>query len=235
MMKAKNFIYCGFLFFLVFFLSACTLFGEKGTSKTDWQNEVLMAQACGEEGLMCCINKDPICNYGDCCFDPNNLSNNYCSENCDFGKLNTFCGPGNTCDSGLACQNSYCVECGGIDQPCCGDKKCGDDLACFRGTCVECGKTNNPCCLSEPFCALGGSTGLDRAECQQEICTECGANGRAACVEAPFCNEGHLLNNGICYRCGGFNQPCCLKTSYEGTTKYCLEEGLACKLDFCSR
>jgi hypothetical protein len=129
-------------------------------SEENWQDDILMAGECGEEGLQCCADMDPACKYGSCCVDPNNPENNYCSESCDFGKKDTFCRASNECDEGTTCSEGYCRECGGIDQPCCADKKCGDTLACFRGTCVTCGETGNPCCLSEPYCKLSGDPGL---------------------------------------------------------------------------
>lgn len=223
-----------FLLVLLFVLSACS-FRSSDKTVDNWKDEVLMAGECGEEGLMCCVDQDPACKYGSCCTDPNDPNKNYCSESCEFGKLDTFCRAGSDCDSGLACSNSYCVECGGLNQPCCTDKSCSDTLACFRGTCVACGVTGNPCCKTEPFCMDSDANKLNRAECKQEICSLCGANGNEPCVVEPKCNDNHLLNNGICYRCGGFNQPCCQNVTPEGTEKYCVEDDLECKLDFCSK
>jgi len=223
------------LLFLSFSLSACSGGTDKITD--DWKDEILIAGECGEEGLMCCVDQDPACKYGSCCVDPNDDSKNYCSESCEFGKLDTFCKMGDNCDNSLACFNSYCTECGEVDQPCCSDKNCSDTLACFRGTCVPCGLTGNPCCdAEEPYCLDGGDdSNLERAECKQELCSLCGANGNEPCVVEPKCNQNHLMNNDSCYRCGGFNQPCCLDITPEGTEKYCVEENLFCKLDFCSK
>ncbi len=223
------------LFVLLFVFSACT-FGMQKNTEDKWQDDILLAGSCGEEGLMCCVDQDPVCKYGSCCVDPNDASKNYCSESCEFGKLDTFCRVDNDCDVELACSNSYCLKCGEIDQPCCQDKSCSDTLACFRGTCVECGTTGNPCCLAEPFCEYEGEKeNLNRNECKQEICSGCGANGNIPCKDEPKCNDNHLLNNNSCFRCGGFNQPCCQNITVEGTEKYCVEDGLACKLDFCSK
>lgn len=215
-------------------LSACSLWQKE--EPDNWQDDILMAGECGEEGLQCCIDQDPACDYGSCCVDPNNPSQNYCSESCDFGKEGTFCRAGNECDEGLTCSEGRCELCGGADQPCCANKACaGDELACFRGTCVACGVTGNPCCQSAPYCKDGGVDNLLRAECKDEICALCGANGNEPCQEEPVCNENHLLNIGHCYRCGGFNQPCCHRITPEKTEKYCVEEGLSCTLDFCSQ
>ncbi len=222
------------LFVLLFVISACSL-GSSGEGGDDWKDEILMAQECGEEGLMCCVDQDPVCKYGGCCVDPNDTTNDYCGESCEFGKLDTFCRIGDDCDAGLACSLSFCVECGGTNQSCCQDGTCSGTLACFRGDCVECGVTGNPCCETEPFCLDEDTGKLNRAECGQEICSLCGANGNAPCANEPKCNDNHLLNNDHCYRCGGFNQPCCRDVSPEGTEKYCVEEGLECKLDFCSK
>ncbi len=232
-MPRKQIIIYGLLVFVLLSASACSL--EKKKTE-NWQDEILLAQDCGEEGLMCCADMDPACKYGSCCVDPNDATKNYCSESCEFGKKDTFCLAGNECDKGLACSEGYCRECGGKDQPCCGDKACSEtSLACFRGNCVTCGETDNPCCASEPYCRLSGAKGLERAECEKSLCTTCGANGNKPCQVEPFCNENHLLNNDKCYRCGGFNQPCCQKVTYEKTEKYCVEEGLECRLDFCSK
>jgi len=234
-MDYRKIVYIFCLAFLLPLISACS-FWSSDRETDNWKNEVLMAGACGEEGLMCCIDQDPVCKYGSCCVDPNNANNNYCSESCEFGKLDTFCRTNNDCDDGLACFNSYCTPCGESSQPCCQDKSCSGTLACFRDTCVECGLTGNPCCLTEPFCEYEGITKeLNRNECKEELCSECGANGNVPCKDKPRCNEDHLLNNNHCFRCGGFNQPCCQNITPEGTEKYCVEDGLSCKLDFCSK
>jgi hypothetical protein len=230
--RKTAYIICLVLFLPI--ISACSFWSSDKTTD-NWENEILMAGACGEEGLMCCIDQDPVCKYGSCCVDPNDASKNYCSESCDFGKLDTFCRIGDDCDNGLACSNNYCVECGGVGQPCCADENCTDTLACFRDICVTCGLTDNPCCEEEPYCLDDDIDSLNRAECSQEICSLCGANGNKPCALEPRCNNNHLLNNDSCYRCGGFNQPCCQNITPEGTEKYCIENGLECKLDFCSK
>ncbi len=234
-MNYRKLAYTSLLLILLLVLSACS-FGGSEEVVDNWEDEILIAGECGEEGLMCCVDQDPVCKYGSCCVDPNDPTKNYCGESCEFGKLDTFCKAGNICDEGLACSESYCVECGGVDQPCCEEKSCAGALACFRGTCVECGFTGNPCCLEEPFCIYEeANKNLNRSECRQEICSECGANGNPPCASEPKCNDNHLLNNDRCYRCGGFNQPCCQNVTFEGTEKYCTEEGLRCELDFCSK
>ncbi len=234
-MKSNKIVYIGFLLCFLLFLSACALGKKEKSTDNNWENEILLAQECGEDGLACCADKDPACKYGSCCVDPNNPKNNYCSESCDFGKLDTFCDVANTCADGMACEKGFCKTCGGPDQPCCSDKKCSDALACFRGTCVVCGLTDNPCCAQAPYCQTSGSEGLDRAECKQEICTACGANGNPPCDKEPICNKNNLFNNNTCYRCGGFNQPCCQNITATGTEKYCSEKDLNCRLDFCSK
>lgn len=230
-MKKQNLFYFCILLCLFLSLSACSLSDKEGRG---WRDDILIAQECGEEGIACCVDQEPACSYGSCCYDPNGSEANYCSESCDFGSLGSFCREGADCDSGLACQDSYCVECGELDQACCGDT-CSGNLACFRGTCASCGETDNPCCQEEPFCLKSDTSLLDRAECNKELCIECGANGNPPCDLEPKCNPDHLLNNDKCFRCGGFNQPCCQNVTPEQTEKYCLEDDLVCKLDFCSR
>ncbi len=234
-MKYKNLLYFLFLLVMLFGISACSdNFQDK--NKDDWHNDILLAGDCGEEGLMCCEHKNPACKYGSCCLDPNGSGLDYCSEICEFGKKDTFCRSANECDDGLACVDSYCRICGNEAQPCCDNQSCSGDLACFRGTCVPCGVTGNPCCVTEPYCQKEKSPELDRAECEQEICTLCGASSHPPCHSEPRCNENHLLNNGNCYRCGGFNQPCCQELNPgQGVKKYCIDKDLSCKLDFCSK
>lgn len=231
-MRAGRFLLFFLVLFFVLSMSACSF---NRNEEDDWQDEIIMAEECGEEGLQCCADKDPECKFGSCCVDPNDPTRNYCSETCEFGKEDTFCRANNECDEGLSCSESYCVPCGGQDQPCCADNSCSDSLACFRGTCVTCGLTDNPCCLTEPYCQDQGADNPNRAECKAEICSLCGANGHEPCQAEPACNENHLLNIGQCFRCGGFNQPCCHEIVANETKKYCVEPGLECKLDFCSK
>jgi len=57
----------------------------------------------------------------------------------------TCCKSGPACDGGLACLNDSCVEVGGPDQPCDGER-CASG-ACVAGRCrTACGGPNQPCC-----------------------------------------------------------------------------------------
>ncbi|PLX27791.1 hypothetical protein C0583_00950 [Candidatus Parcubacteria bacterium] len=228
--------YTSVMLVILLLLGGCSIFANEKDQDLSWKNDVLLAQECGEEGLMCCLEKDPLCKYGDCCFDPNNPENNICSQSCDYGTLDNFCREGNDCDASLSCYESFCVVCGGLEQPCCADETCSDGGTCFRGECVECGVTGNPCCEGEKKCFNQALENSDRAECIDEMCTLCGHDGNIKCQKEPFCNENHLQNNYMCLQCGGFNQPCCREIVAPGETrKYCLEEDLECKLDFCSK
>jgi hypothetical protein len=58
------------------------------------------------------------------------------------------CAEGPACDGGLGCVSDRCVEVGGPDQPCDGDR-CASG-ACVGGRCrVACGGENQPCCNND--------------------------------------------------------------------------------------
>jgi len=63
--KINKILHLGFLALAFLLLSSCSL-GGGDKSENDWRDEVLLAQECGENGLMCCIEKEPACKYGDC-------------------------------------------------------------------------------------------------------------------------------------------------------------------------
>jgi len=56
-------------------------------------------------------------------------------------------------------------------------------------------------------------------------------NGRVSCISEPNCLAGHLLNNGVCLKCGEANLPCCDKDA----AGYECEENLSCNLGFCGK
>lgn len=63
-------------------------------------------------------------------------------------KDQTCCEGAPSCDGGLGCVENRCVELGGPDQPCDGDK-CASG-ACVGGKCrVACGGANQPCCAND--------------------------------------------------------------------------------------
>ncbi len=212
---------------LAFTLSGCFLNKEEDKNNNDWQNEILMAQECGMDGLPCCLDKDPSCFYGQqCCVDPNNPTHTACRDECTCGHSEEFCCENNQCEDGLVCRDGYCVECGNKEEPCCLNDECQEGLVCYQNECVECGLPGNPCCSEGKACLGEGKLDDTRTECEEDICVLCGFSGQKACVGEPFCNPHNLLNNGICYHCGGYNQPCC-------ENQFC-DKGLQCKLGFCN-
>ena len=214
----------------IFLLASCDVKKQNIQNNNDWENEVLYADECGFDGLRCCDNEEQLCKFGqNCCVNPKNEKENYCAENCDFGKENTFCRNENpACDIGLVCENSRCLLCGGEDQFCCGDgDACKNSLICFNNKCVNCGQAGYPCCDSELPCLKQDNRGNIRTECRNEICQPCGYGGANTCADEPFCNSDTLNNNGLSYKCGGLNQPCCDEKSCN------LEEKLVCELGFC--
>ncbi len=188
----------------ILFLSGCAG-GEKVDNDEEWNTDVLIAQDCGMDGLQCCLDQEPQCQFGQtCCFAPNNPEIHYCADECDFGKKKMPCRlEGPVCDEGLGCKQDYCVECG---------------------------ESGNPCCQEEVKCKNQESLSSERAECINNICTNCGADGEVACPNQLKCLEGNLLNNDFCFRCGGLNRPCCKN---EDNSMGC-DESLECNFGFCS-
>lgn len=69
------------------------------------------------------------------------------------------CASGPACDGGLGCHDGQCVEVGGPDQPCDGER-CATG-ACVGGRCrTACGRDNQPCCAGN-FCSGGLRCGPD--------------------------------------------------------------------------
>lgn len=222
-----------FLFFVLIF-SGCSSGKTESGRENDWRNEVLLAQSCGMDGLRCCPDKDPKCQFGQqCCVDPNDPARDYCAEECNFGSEGSFCrtDKNNQCDLGLVCQAGDCVSCGGENEPCCiGDALCENELVCHKNQCLQCGLPGNPCCSEGPAC-LGEEAGDARLECRSAVCAYCGSGGGIACENGPNCDEWHLLNNGSCLSCGGYNQPCCQVDE----NNICKTEELECRVGFCAK
>lgn len=218
-------------------LSACRLpfFSERGND-TNWQEEVLWANECGEEGLQCCPDRDPGCSYGlDCCTDPNDPERSLCRADCACGGEGQFCCAGDVkCSAELACYEGDCVKCGGEGEPCCDlGLTCSDALLCHKGLCQTCGQPGHPCCLSGQACIGDDGREQTRTECLKDTCVFCGGDGQIACQQAPNCNAGHLENNLFCYLCGAYNQPCCNASSSLGY-ECDPANGLSCQLGFCA-
>jgi hypothetical protein len=119
------------------------------------------------------------------------------------------CCPGDSCESGLACQpsggGSECVPCGEFGQPCCGGECDNAGLACVDGTCDDCGGPGLGCCAGEPECAEEFiCSGMDCVQCGQEA-------GQPCCDEGSEdeCREGLLCDAAICEACGDIGLQCC--------------------------
>jgi hypothetical protein len=222
---SRKTIYIFFSLFLIVFLSGCS-FKKEVKEDISWEEEVLMAEECGMDGLKCCV-EDPVCRYGqNCCEALDGSQQNYCADSCDFGTQNNFCRKDNPkCDEDLVCFDSYCLSCGEEDELCCENNLCDNDLVCHNNKCVSCGLSGNPCCES----ALCSNEDL-RLECNKGICQECGFSGKSICANEPFCNLGHLQNNNVCLECGKINLPCC---DIKDNIISC-EDGLVCDKGFCN-
>ncbi len=234
--KKKTILFFSLGLAVLLLLSACRPQPSQ-PANNNWQNEIGVAHQCGEEGLACCLDRQPSCFYNlSCCQNPNNPKQTECREECHCGQAGDFCCAGNVCQPGLACWQGHCQKCGGQDEPCCpgqGQPCAQDNLACANGLCVACGLVGNPCCSasSSLSCLSQNARDKTRAECRGGFCRPCGFAGQAACQSQPACLPKHLLNNGVCYACGEFNQPCCDKASqgYDCNP----EKGLVCRLGFC--
>ena len=231
------------LLFLAFIalsvLSGCSLadkFKQTGNGDDNWENDVLWARECGQDGLRCCAD-DPQCFYGqECCINPNNRQENYCAADCTCGVEGAYCCTGDTpCSDNLACYLDKCTECGGETEPCCpGDNTCENDLLCHKDLCVACGEPGNPCCAGDIACRNQGADNALRTECLESVCVYCGSAGQIACPNEPVCLTGTLLNNGFCFQCGTPNQPCCDQNS--GVEWACDPKlGLVCDRGFCTK
>ena len=127
----------------------------------------ICVQTCGAPGLDCC-------EFGSV-FGPRRR---YCLDRaiCEAESICFACGAqgqaccesGNSCDAGLGCDSfRRCVNCGGLNQPCCSvftppsqvSITCAMGFACGnRGTCIPCGGEDQPCCPSGPACVADGTS-----------------------------------------------------------------------------
>jgi hypothetical protein len=226
-MKNGGFLSGGMIFLLVFLLFGCG--NQENKNSEDWKKEVLYATECGFDGLACCIDKEPACLYGQvCCPNPADPSKSNCFEDCSCGTAGKFCCPGeNPCGENLACHEGFCADCGGLGEVCCLGGSCGQNGACHLGKCVLCGLPGNPCCADDPECAESDDGRF--SECRSGLCSYCGSQGHAACLGEPYCQPNNLLNNCVCFSCGGADEPCCGEDAGSGC-----KSGLECKLGFCS-
>lgn len=236
---AKLHLKISILLLLVFVISGCSNpFGKtSAVNSDDWEKDVLLASDCGQDGLACCAApKDP-CLFGQqCCSDPANPKLNYCSNDCTLGKKNSFCRAEEPkCDTGFACSDGRCLECGKEKEPCCyGDAKCDSQYVCRNEKCETCGLPGNTCCSGKEACAGQEKKGEGRTECRSDnLCAFCGNGGLVSCLSSPACNPGNLLNNDTCFKCGELNSPCCQVNDINSFI--CNpEKNLICELGFCT-
>jgi hypothetical protein len=107
-------------------------------------------------------------------------------------------------------------------------------MVCYQGKCDNCGDKNQPCCPTGKSCLNLDKQDSTRTECKESLCQQCGSSGYQACDNDPKCLPANLLNNNICYPCGGFNNTCCNKNS--GVDYDCdAKAGLFCNLGFCQK
>jgi hypothetical protein len=193
-----------FVVFLLLALSVLWYFFIYQT-KRPLPPEMILATECGQDKLKCCTD-EPKCLFGQkCCPDPNNSTRDYCSDECSFGGLDEFCS--------LT------------------DPKCHEGLSCLNGFCVTCGLPGGPCCENGGSCLSTANQNEALIECRAGTCVSCGVDGQSACNGVRQCAPNHLLNNGICYRCGSLNQACC--RDEQGAQSCNGKPGLVCELGFC--
>ncbi len=214
------------MFISIFVLTGCL--SRQVKEVADWEDEVLIAEECGVDGLICCAS-DPKCKYGQvCCVNPTNDKKTYCAEECVCGELNKFCCSDNlSCNEGLVCLEGSCISCGKDGEFCCGNNSCEGDLLCSGGVCRPCGVEGGVCCVEEDPCSKEKEKNL---ECANNICEICGTAGNRPCATQPVCNVGNLLNNNSCIPCGKANNPCCNQEESD----YECENNLKCDLGFCN-
>jgi hypothetical protein len=81
------------------------------------------------------------------------------------------CADAPPCDGGLGCVDNRCVELGGPDQPCDGDR-CASG-ACVGGRCrVACGGANQPCCANDVCGASLRCTPDPESEVEPQLSSE---------------------------------------------------------------
>lgn len=219
-------------FFSIFILSACST--EEKSNDTAWQDEIIFASECGHNGLRCCPDTETACLYGlTCCSDPKDPAMNYCTNECSHGTLNNFCRENNPrCDEGMTCYDNFCQKAGGEGQPCLSGNSCNNNLICDGEICSECGLLGNPCCGSDYDyqCKNEKNYSKDRSACLDNVCRECGFSPFTLCPETPSCNQGYLINNDKCLKCGSYNQPCCKDSD---ANLFCENDKLKCNNGFC--
>jgi len=94
-------------------------------------------------------------------------------------------------------------ECGGLDQPCCGDTlSCDEGLLCSSGdprTCQPpppCGGLGEACCSQDPSCS--GDLICDDGTCKAPPPPACGSAGQACCDQGDKCGAGLVCFEDVC-------------------------------------
>jgi hypothetical protein len=101
---------------------------------------------CGQPGQACC--DAGTCATGCCTGDNGIVSSQVCVA--PGGGCRLTSGMAGTCDA----TTRSCETCGGIGQPCCGDRQCIRRAVCTMGTCRSCGQAGEGCCAGGE-CAPG--------------------------------------------------------------------------------
>lgn len=103
------------------------------------RSESMDVLVCGMSGQACCPGN--ACGGGGCC-----LANGRCVS------------LGDSCSPTASCVNGSCGGCGGLNDPCCENRRCTASLTtCLGvgdGACQACGGVDQPCC-AQAFCGPG--------------------------------------------------------------------------------
>jgi hypothetical protein len=202
--------------------------------------------ACGQTNTKCCAGgycAQGCCVGGNClavgvsCGSTGTGSTGTCRANglCDGnpGSSGEACaGAVPKCNTGTACFNGKCTECGGIGQICC-------DLT---NSAIACTTAGSCCDSTTNLCVLAGATCANNATCQNGSCGTCTSSSSCpanqACSSSTHtcstnCNAASLCNGGCCSAgvcvTGGTNAACglngnvCSNCSLTGNT--CLASG----------
>ena len=135
------------------------------------------------------------------------------------GILNAQCCAGGSCnESGLACDGSLCVPCGGAEQPCCSGTDCSANLVCTGSSpprCVCGSAAGQPCCDGT---TCTGASGLV-CNSTTHLCQSCGDGGETCC-SGDSCTGAMTICNtstSFCTTCGSAaGQFCCAGNDCSG-------------------
>jgi hypothetical protein len=170
--------------------------------------------ACGGPEQRCCRGLGRECDNGLECTD-------------DTCELPIGCP---TCPSTQTCKGSACVDCGDVEQPCCGTG-CNSGFICnlSRDRCEPCGGDGATCCPEMPPCSSPDH------ECSGGRCEPCGgAEGALCCTGAGTvpCTAGFACEAGaFCTACGATDRRCC--PGDVGGLRPCATDGDDCVFGYC--